>query len=671
MRLFKLIMREEFEKLVAAGKLESKDIEPLLRLTTSGYCLHRSWGFGKITTVDTVFARFTIDFQDKPGHQMDLGFAADSLKPIDNNHILARKASDLEGLRQMAALNHLDLIHVVLQSFDGKATVDQIQQVLVPDVITEDWKKWWEVAKRELRKSGHFLVPSKKSEPIVYQKQEVSLKDRLLTDFNRSKGLKAKIVAASEVLKNFGDLSNDQTDLITHLLTGLNADITTHHRTQPAVALEAIFIRDDLQSASGLPCPEGQFTTAEIWQQDLALPDMLNQIPLSKHKRTLESFKQFNPEHWHEVVLNAINNLSFKLCQECINLLIHEGKLDLLRQTLIRLINQHQASSDLLLWLAKERSDRFADVLGPEVFRAMLTVMERDQFNERKSNKLHDYILDDQSLVVELIGSADLELIKDLTRALQFSPCFDDMDKRSLLARIVKCYPVVQSLISGEQTRQDNSLLVSWDSLERRRTEYIDLVRRKIPANSREIAVARGYGDLRENHEYKAAKETQKLLLRRKSELESQLHRARGTDFSAARTDVVSVGTKVSLTDLEQSKAENLTILGAWDGDPEKNVISYLTPLAQTLLNHKVGDEIQFQSDDLHLTRLRIDAITAVSSATTGATRAGESPAAPAPVHAPPTADNPPQPSAPAESSPPGPSHPAPKASSADRSDSQ
>jgi len=39
-------------------------------------------------------------------------------------------------------------------------------------------------------------------------------------------------------------------------------------------------------------------------------------------------------------------------------------------------------------------------------------------FNEKRSNKLRDFILDDQSLLVELIGSADLEVIKDLTRGL-------------------------------------------------------------------------------------------------------------------------------------------------------------------------------------------------------------------------------------------------------------
>src|ERR1041384_1666686 len=75
-------MREEFEKLAAGGKIEGRHVEPLMQLTTNGFCMHRSWGFGRIKTVDTVFARFTIDFPGKAGHTMDLAFAAEPLKPI-------------------------------------------------------------------------------------------------------------------------------------------------------------------------------------------------------------------------------------------------------------------------------------------------------------------------------------------------------------------------------------------------------------------------------------------------------------------------------------------------------------------------------------------------------------------------------------------------------------
>src|SRR5512135_586761 len=216
-------MREEFEKMALAGKLERHHIDALVQLTNSGFCMHRSWGFGRIKTVDTVFARFTIDFQNKAGHTMDLAFAAESLKPIPKDHILARKAADLEGLRQLAATNHLELVKLVLSSYGGKATADQIQQVLVPDVIRDDWKKWWEAAKRELRKDGHFQVPLKKTEPIVYQAKEVSLQDRLMAEFRAAKGLKARIVVAAEVLRNAHDLND---------LPGAAAEIVASFNTE-------------------------------------------------------------------------------------------------------------------------------------------------------------------------------------------------------------------------------------------------------------------------------------------------------------------------------------------------------------------------------------------------------------------------------------------------------
>src|SRR4051812_49277231 len=600
-------MKEEFDKLVAAGKLGKQHVDLLLALTKSGYCLHRSWGFGKIKTVDTVFSRFVIDFPGKTAHTMDLGFAAESLKPIDPNHILARKVSDLEGLRQMAALHHLDLIKLALESFGGRATLDQIQQVLVPEVIRDDWKKWWETAKRELKKDGHFQVPTKKSDPIIYQVQEVAIQDRLLSEFRVAKGLKAKLANAAETLKFITDLP-DAKSAATEIVATLNTDIATHQRTQPSVALEAIFIRDELAQAAGLAPNPDEVKASAVWALLPKFAPLLESAPAAKHRRILQSFRESYPEAWTETALGALNSVSAKVASELAHLLISEGKLPQLKETLARLISQHQASTELLLWLAKERSDSFADILGPEVFRAMLTAMERDQFNEKKSNRLRDYILDDQSLLVELIGSADLEVIKDLTRALQLSPCFDDMDKRSLLARIVKSYPTIQSLISGEQTKQDTSLLVSWESLERRKNEYTALVQKKIPANSKEIAIARSYGDLRENHEYKAAKEMQKVLMRRKSELEQQLVRARGMDFTNAKTDQVNLGTRVHVTELLNNHHETFTILGAWDGDPEKGLISYLTPVGQALLNRKPGDEV-----DLDLNggrkRWRVEAI--------------------------------------------------------------
>ncbi|MDR3459457.1 MAG: GreA/GreB family elongation factor [Verrucomicrobiae bacterium] len=604
-------MREEFEKLAAAGKIEGKHVEPLTHLVEGGCCSHRSWGFGKIKAVDTVFARFTIDFPGKSGHTMDLSFAAEQLKAIPKDHILARKAADIEAVRHLAA-HHLDLIKLVLNSFGGKATADQIQASLVPDVIRDDWKKWWETAKREMKKDGHFIVPTKKTEPVVYQAQETSLQDRVLTDFRAAKGLKARILVVAEIIKAAPDLK-DKYAAANEVVSALNADIASYQRTQPAVALEAIFARDELRHETGAQPVAGEVTAAQIWSQDgIKFGPLLEAIPAAKHHRALESFKTANPEKWPEVLRAAMNLVSAKLAKEIANLLISNGMLDQLKETMARLINQHGASSELLLWFGKEqvRNEDFVEILGPEVFRAMLSAMERDQFNEKRSNRLRDFILEDQALIAALTATADIEIVKDLTRALKLSPVFDDMDKRSLLARLVKAHPAVQSLVSGEQTKQEATLIVSWESLERRRVEYQDIVEKKIPANSKEIAIARSYGDLRENHEYKAAKEMQKILMRQKEDLEAALNRARGADFTNVSTEIVAPGTIVQVTDLQSNHVETFTILGAWDSDPDKGIISYLTPVAMALANHKAGDEVDIEMHG-QKRRQRIDKITA------------------------------------------------------------
>ena len=122
------------------------------------------------------------------------------------------------------------------------------------------------------------------------------------------------------------------------------------------------------------------------------------------------------------------------------------------------------------------------------------------------------------------------------------------------------------------------------------------------------------------------------MLMTRKGELERDLERARGTDFADADTSQVNIGTRVTVTNLESNAPEEFTLLGAWDGDPDSNILSYLTPLGQVLLTHKPGDEVilDFEGDNR---RFRIETITAYNTEATAepepVTASGEEPAAP------------------------------------------
>src|SRR4029453_10887063 len=109
--------------------------------------------------------------------------------------------------------------------------------------------------------------------------------------------------------------------------------------------------------------------------------------------------------------------------------------------------------------------------------------------------------------------------------------------------------------------------------------------------------LARSYGDLSENFEFKAAKQMQSVLMRRKSELEQMLHNARGTSFENVDTSRVSIGTIVTLRNAETNKEKTYTILGAWDGNPDRHIISYQTAIGQALLGHEVGETVSLNTE--------------------------------------------------------------------------
>jgi transcription elongation GreA/GreB family factor len=75
------------------------------------------------------------------------------------------------------------------------------------------------------------------------------------------------------------------------------------------------------------------------------------------------------------------------------------------------------------------------------------------------------------------------------------------------------------------------------------------------------------------------------------------LHNARGTSFENVDTSRVSIGTIVTLREVGTNKEETYTILGAWDGDPDRHIISYQTAIGQALLGHEVGETISLNTE--------------------------------------------------------------------------
>jgi transcription elongation GreA/GreB family factor len=589
-------MSSDIQKTVEAGKLTPKQGSALEKLEPGAYVSHKSWGFGQIDAVDFLLGQITINFKGKRAHPMQLAYAADSLQPIAADHILARKASNLAGVKKQAKEEPVAFMRSVLQNYGGHMTQDQIAQVLVPDAFAEtEFKKWWDNAKKALKKDGHFAIPSKKSEPVQLREEAVSRVDEHLAEFQEARQLKDQINVLDRILKDLEEFT-DPVGQLGPIVLAIEDAARKSARLRTNEALQLVLARDEIVERKGPPLAASQPTVASILREEgRQLRSLLSEVPAAKLKRVLAEVPTAFPDDWVSKTLDLVVNGSSRIVGEAARLLQEKGHTEALRVGLDRAIRDHSISSAALVWLSdkRERKAEFSDLIHPRVLSAMLGAMDRDQFMESRDRKLHDLLLNDKELILDLIADASPEELREVVRKLLLSPIFEELNKRSLLGRIVRVYPEMQALITGDPAgEKQESLVVSWASFERRKAELDDLTNRQIPQNKQEIATAREHGDLRENFEYKAAKDQQRVLWRREAETKRDLSLARGTDFANPDTSVVSIGTDVTVQESD-GKTVTYSILGAWDSDPDKNIISYQAGIAQALIGHKVGEKVE------------------------------------------------------------------------------
>src|ERR1700736_1638823 len=236
-------MDAELAKLVEAGKLTPKAADQLDQLKPGTFCLHKSWGFGRVAEWNFLLNQIVIDFVGKKGHPMQLQYAADNLTIIPPEHFLGRKASDLGAIKKLAKENPVEVVRSILNSLDGKATVQEISEWLIGDVFTEtEWKRWWESAKKQMKASGAFSVPAKKSEPITIRGEGVSHADELIAAFHGARQPNAQIAALEQIVRfhqQFGE-AEKQLQPIVAMVENVAA---RSQKTHPELAFQLVLGR--------------------------------------------------------------------------------------------------------------------------------------------------------------------------------------------------------------------------------------------------------------------------------------------------------------------------------------------------------------------------------------------------------------------------------------------
>jgi transcription elongation factor GreA len=540
---------------------------------------------------------------------MDPVFCLDKLEVLDDDHIISRHRNSPEEIDTKLKKEPIELFIEIISKFeDGCASTRDLERTINLLLGSVKGKKWWTATKKLLVKDPRVAVPNKKTEPYVLRDEPVKPEQEILQDFFDEKRSKEKIILAEKLY----DLASEKEDLqadLPQVLHDLTVALMEARNLSQADRLHGIWVRNNLARDVEEDVEKLEPTSASILHEcEEDLPGLADQMPAKFHSRFLDLVTRVYPEKWKDIVLNLLHNTATKFSGETAHFLIDREESKLLIKSLSTTLDEQTLRASALLWMIKFRKlSKFESLLEklmtPQLLTAVFSAIDYESLQNATTRRipLAEILSDDKELLRDILTKGTAENAKDLAQALILNPGFEDLSKRSLLARFIKLHPEIQDLLydSGSSSSQvstvatDDSLIVSQSSYDKKMADLDELNKEKIPANSQAIEAAREHGDLRENAEYHMAKDEQKILLARQSELQTDLMRAKPTDFTDAPADAVGIGSIVNLSNTDSGESQKYTILGAWDSDPDENILSYLTPLGQKLLGKKVEDLVE------------------------------------------------------------------------------
>ncbi len=576
-----------------ASKAKLEAMEP------DAYVVHRSWGFGQIKRYDDAAQKLIINFKGKSGHPMDPVFCVTTMDVLPPKHLLVRKETDTKKIAELVADNPAQLVVEALQAYpNNAATAIEIEIVLAQVVGDEKFKKWWSVAKKAVAKDSRISVPAKKTECYIIRETPVSVEDEIVEQFNGTRSARRRILLAEELVD--GSEKKAEKGELAAVLAGLAESVKDSNQLDASERLYGAVVRDDLAKLVG---SETVFepSQAGLIANPRDLPAIAEKIPVHFQSRFLELILATHPIETRDIVFGLLKVSQGKFTTECINFLIEQGYADDLAATLTRWQTEQNLRAPVLLWIVKNRhSKKFAkllnDLITPRLLSAIFFAIDYEALQAASARRipLGDILSEDTDLIADLLSTADPETARDLANTLMLNQGFEELTKKSLLARFIKIFPKIQSLVAADAESKEEQLLVSRESYDRKVQEYETVKSVKIPENKAAIATAREHGDLKENSEYKMAKQDQLVLMAQKTNLEKELGRARVTDFKEAAANQAGIGTIVTVK--ASGKTTTYTLLGAWDGDPDNNIISYKTAMGVALLGKKPGDTVKVKT---------------------------------------------------------------------------
>jgi transcription elongation factor GreA-like protein/transcription elongation GreA/GreB family factor len=593
-RLIGLRGKEKFQGAIS-------NYELLSHMDKGKYVFHTGgWGVGEIVDVSLVREQLTLEFDYVPGKkELPFATAFKTLIPIPDDHFLALRFGSPDLLEKKAKENPVDIIRMLLRDL-GPKTAAEIKDELCDLVIpAAEWTRWWQTTRGKIKKDTMIATPEDIREPFHLRKSELSHEERLQQILESKPDANALIQTVYTFLRDFPEMLKNN-DFKAMLLSKMT-EVLSYKEISPAQELQIHFFLQDLSHAKDNPA------ITELVKRFESIEKMINTVEVLSFKKRLLMEARKNREDWKESFLHLLFKVEQGPLRDYILSELIAVKADEeLKQKFQDLYTHPSKYPEAFMWyfqkLQTQPSIPFSDKEGKiRFFEGLLILLSHIENNPEQREmvkKIHT-----------LLSAGRFAIVRQMMQSLLASKShsLSDHDQKIFHSLAEVAHPS----ISKPRRKQDASAKEETQTIWTTHEGYLKLQQRiqhiatvETVENAKEIETARAHGDLRENAEFKAALEKRDRLQSELKSLSEQLKCARVLTKEDINTKEVDIGTVVECQNKKGQKI-TYTLLGPWDADPDKNILSFQSKLAQTMKGKTVGDKLSIQNDELTITSIR------------------------------------------------------------------
>jgi len=538
-------------------------------------------GAGIVTELNPELGIARLDFEKDKRVSVPLGAAGKYLVPLPEGHVLREKFTDPAALKKEALASPPQFFARILQSFGRPMTMPEVRDAVIGVVPEEKWSSWWTSA----RKNQQIVVSGTGAKATYSWSSSAGAADAVVKrDFDRADS-KTKLDLAR---KN----SARSKELADYFSSHLAAEAAKVARTDAAMAWQILATLETLPGKY-----ESQIDTNSLLTGPMASRTVSAVSDKALRERAINVVREQHPD-WPKV----FSEIFFlddepRFLTAIIEALEGAGQTEIRDRLIDETLRYPRRHPRAFYWYVKQLSDQ--ETLGDRANYALLfqilDAVGSDEFSSVRA-RLRE-MFDKGGLAIRIVMGVDNEeQARKLVETLERYGSLEEYRREIVRHAALMKYPDLRE-------PQSEPVYATAEMLEKKRAELTNLKSVEIPANSRALQAAREMGDLRENFEYKAARQRAEHPSARVAELSGELSRVRVVEPASVDTSAVRVGTKVALSNGDVRR--EVTILGPWESAPEHGIYSNQSDVAKALIGRAAGDIVTFMGNDYQIESIR------------------------------------------------------------------